>query len=253
LGEVAGVENDSRNPYAPPGARVSDEPVSIGASGTLEDAVAGNYEFTIGGVMSEAWALVPGFKGSFWGAALLIYLIFFVVGLVFGLAAARGEPPSIWLQIFNGLLGIILSPLFVGLMALGVRRACGLPVSFSMVFDYLRKAPVLIGAALLVTLLTYVGIFLLILPGIYLGVAYGMALPLLAFNELGIWRAMETSRRTITHRWFALFGLYLVVSILIVLSGLLLLIPLVWTLPWGMLVFGVVYRRMFGVPPSMAG
>jgi hypothetical protein len=244
------MENGSRNPYTPPVARVSDEPVPIGATGSLEDAVAGNYEFTIGGVMSEAWALVPGFKGSFWGATGLIYLVFLVVGVAFGIAAASGEPPSIWLQILNGLVGIILSPLFVGLVALGVRRACGLPVSFSMVFGYIRKAPVLIAAALLVTLLTYVGIFLLILPGIYLGVAYGMTLPLLAFNELGIWQAMETSRRTITHRWFGLFGLYLVLGVLVTLSALLLLIPLIWTLPWSILVFGVVYRRMFGVPPG---
>jgi hypothetical protein len=249
------MEDGSRNPYAPPIARVErDEAAPIGASGSLEDAVAGNYEFTIGGVMTEAWALVPGFKGSFWGALGLIYLVFIVFGVVFAIATGDiGGPPSIWLQILNGLLGIIMSPLFVGLMALGVRRACGLPVSFSMVFGYIHKAPVLIAAALLVTLLTYVGLFLLILPGIYLAVAYGMTLPLLAFNQLGIWQAMETSRRTITHRWFALFGLYLVICLLMAVSALPLLIPLVWTLPWSLLVFGVVYRRMFGVPPGLAG
>ena len=92
----------------------------------------------------------------------------------------------------NGLAGVILSPLIVGLMAIAVRQACGMPVSFSMAFGYIRRAPVLIGAALLVTLLTYLGFLLL-------------------------------------------------------------LIPLIWTLPWAVLVVGVVYRRMFGVPSAEAG
>jgi hypothetical protein len=156
------------------------------------------------------------------------------------------------LQIVNGLAGVILSPLFVGLIAIAVRRACGMPVSFSMVFGYIRRAPVLIGAALLVTLLTYLGLLLLLLPGIYLSLAYGMTLPLLAFHDLGIWRAMETSRRAITHHWFGFFGLYLLMGILVVLSALLLLIPLIWTLPWAVLVVGVVYRRMFGAPSAEA-
>ncbi|HEX5047119.1 MAG TPA: hypothetical protein VFX89_08375 [Gammaproteobacteria bacterium] len=224
----------------------------VGASGSLEDAVSGNYEFSIGDIMSEAWSLLPGFKGPMWGAVLLIYLLFFLAGLVlvFALTGGDGPPSIVWLQIFNGILGVIMMPLIMGVVALGVRHASGLPVSFTMAFGYLRKAPVLIGAALLVTLLTYLGIALLILPGIYLGLAYGMTLPLLMFNDLGIWRAMETSRRAITHHWFGFFGLYIVMGVLVGLSALLLLIPLIWTLPWAVLVAGVAYRRMFGVPAA---
>jgi len=251
------VENKSRNPYAPPGTRLErDEAAPVGPSGSLEDAVAGRYDFSIGEIMSEAWGLVPGFKGPFWGALLLIYLVLIVIGVVSAVTLGGGlgnEQPTIWVQIVNGLAGIILSPLFVGLIAIAVRQAGGMPVSFSMVFGYIRRAPVLIGAALLVTLLTYLGFLLLILPGIYLSLAYGMTLPLLAFHDLGIWRAMETSRRAITHHWFGFFGLYLLMSVLIVLSALLLLIPLIWTLPWAMLVVGVTYRRMFGVPSAEAG
>ena len=252
------MENNSRNPYAPPGAArlERDEAAPVGSSGSLEDAVAGRYDFSIGEIMREAWGLVPGFKGPFWGALLLIYLVFIVIGVVSALTMGGGlggEQPTIWLQIVNALAGIILSPLIVGLMAIAVRQACGMPVSFSMAFGYIRRAPVLIGAALLVTLLTYLGFLLLLLPGIYLSLAYGMTLPLLAFHDLGIWRAMETSRRAITHHWFGFFGLYLLMSILIMLSALLLLIPLIWTLPWAVLVVGVVYRRMFGVPSAEAG
>jgi len=46
---------------------------------------------------------------------------------------------------------------------------------------------------------------LLAIPGIYLSIAYGMTLPLLAFNELGAWQAMEASRKAITHHWWRIF------------------------------------------------
>jgi len=65
------VTNDSRNPYAPPKAPV-DVPAASGTSGSFEAAVAGEYELSIGEVMSEAWELVNGFKGTFWAVALVV-------------------------------------------------------------------------------------------------------------------------------------------------------------------------------------
>lgn len=228
-----------------------DTPESMGPSGSLEAAVAGDYYFTIGDVMSEAWGLVKGFKGSFWIALIILYVIFGVVFYLAGIISASlfGDRGAQLAPLVNGLLSILVAPLYVGLIVLGIRRASGQPVSFMMIFEPFRRAPILIGAAICTTLLTYAGILLLVLPGIYLSVAYVMTLPLLALNELGVWRAMETSRKTLTHRWFGVFGLYLVVTFLTALSALPLLIPLIWTLPWAVLTIGVLYRRMFGVPP----
>jgi len=244
------MSNEPLNPFEPPRATLEMPPLAR-ASGTLEDGVAGRYDFTAGEVMSEAWGLVKGFKASFWGAALIMYALLFVVMLVWGgiSAALFGKHLSpIVGSVFNSLIGALMWPLFIGLIALAVRRAAGLPVSFSMAFTYLGKAPVVIAAGLLSTLLTYLGLALLIVPGIYLGVAYGMTLPLLAFNELGPWKAMEMSRKAISHKWFSVFGLYLLVGLLVGLSALPLGIPLIWTAPWALLVMGVLYRRIFGVP-----
>jgi hypothetical protein len=241
---------DPRNPFEPPRAAL-EGPAPVGAAGSLEDAVAGRYDFTIGEVMSEAWGLVKGFKGSFWGAAFVIYGVLIVATLVWSaisFALFGREHGQIINAIVNGIISAFMTPLLVGILAMAIRRAAGLPVSFSMAFAYLGKAPVMIGAGLLTTLLTYVGIVLLVIPGIYLSVAYGMTLPLLAFNNLGVWRAMETSRKTVTHKWWRVFGLYLCVGLLVGLSALPLGIPLIWTFPWAILVMGVLYRRMFGIP-----
>ena len=244
------MTNDSRNPYAPPTAPL-ERPPQPGADGSIEDAIAGRYDFTIDEVMTEAWGLVKGFKGAFWSAAIVIYGVVFAGSFLLNTFIIRlhGEqPPTLVTQLVNGVLGVLLSPLTVGLRVIVVRRASGLPHSFLMTFVGLAKTPVVIGAALLVTLLTYAGLALLVLPGIYLGIAYGMTLTLLMFRDMPVWTAMETSRRAITHRWFRVFGLYLLVGLITGISALPLGIPLIWTLPWAMLVTAVLYRRIFGAP-----
>jgi len=56
---------------------------------------------------------------------------------------------------------------------------------------------------------------------------------------------METSRKSVTHRWWKVLGLSLVVGILTGVSALGLLIPLIWTIPWMMMTLAVLYRRIF--------
>lgn len=243
-------------------SRVSDQPQATldaaapwGAAGSIENAVAGRYDFAIGDVMSEAWGLVKGFKGTFWAAGIVIYLMTIVSILIWtriSMAIFAGHPGTIGPAIFNGLIGAFMAPLYVGMTALVVRRAAGMPATFSTAFAYLGKVPLLFVSGLLTMLMTYLGLVLLIIPGLYLGVAYGMTIPLIAFNELGAWQAMEISRKAITHKWFSVFALNLAVGFVVFLSALPLGIGLIWTMPWAMLVLGVLYRRMFGAPAAGA-
>ncbi len=239
------------NPYAPPTAPL-ERPMELGAGGSLADAVAGRYDFTIGEVMSEAWHLLKGFKRAFWGPALIIFVFAIVASAVAGgvIALEFGRLPFLVDQVLNALFGALLEPLNVGITVIAIRRASGLPNSFQAAFAGLSRIPVLVGGGALVLLLTYLGLALLVIPGLYLGVAYAMTLPLLMFHKMPVWTAMETSRRAITHKWFRIFGLGLVVGLIVMLSALALLIPLIWTIPWGVLVMGVLYRRMFGPVPA---
>lgn len=248
------MTDDARNPYAPPTAPL-ERPPETGVDGSIDDAVAGRYDFTVGEVMDEAWGLVHGFKGSFWGAALVILIIVGVASFFARAVTTRlygGPPPLLLNQLVSGALGVIFSPLTVGLRIVAVRRASGFPNSFGMAFVGLARIPLFIGGTLVITLITYLGFALLVLPGLYFAVAYGMTLSLLAFRNMPVWTAMETSRRAITHKWFRILGLYLLVALIILLSALPLGIGLIWTFPWGMLVSGVLYRRMFGAPVAAA-
>jgi hypothetical protein len=242
--------------YAGQSQPMLDGAAPMSAGGSIENAVAGRYDFEIGEVMSEAWGLVKGFKGTYWAAAILLYIMMMVCFFIWtrisiAIFGPPARPPSgiaIGPLVFNGLLGCFMGPLFVGMFALVVKRAAGMQVSFRTAFAYLGKVPVLFVSGLLTCVMTYLGLAVLVIPGIYLGLAYSMTVPLIAFNDLGAWQAMEISRKALTHKWFRVFGLHLVVAIVLCLSALPFGIPLIWTIPWSTLVIGVLYRRIFGPP-----
>ena len=238
------MSENPTNPYEPPKADVNAQAIPPGPSGSLEDAVAGRWDFEIGQVMSEAWALTRGMKASFWGAALVVYGILIVMGLIGGAVAGKSVAVSVVTNVLMGAVGPIL---FIGILMMGIRRAAGLPINFSTAFSCFDRAVPAFVAGLLTTVLTYIGILLLIIPGIYLGIAYCMTMPLIADRRLQPWQAMETSRKAVGKRWFQVFGLLLVVGLLVGLSAIPLGIGLIWTGPWVINVIGVLYRRAFGV------
>jgi hypothetical protein len=220
-------------------------------------AVHGRYDFHIGEVMAEAWRLTKGFKASFWGAAVVVGAIALVISTVLVLAfrplLTPGRRPPLWVaMVVNGALGAAITPFTIGLTMMCVRRAQGLPVSFSTAFSYFSKAGRATVAGALVALATSIGTLLFVLPGIYLNVALALTVPLIGDQHISAWLAMETSRKAITHKWFRIFGLLLLTGLLTCLSSLALFIPLFWTAPWSMMVLAVLYRRVFCAAPVTA-
>jgi hypothetical protein len=243
------VTSEPINPYRPPQAEPPNFDGPGAGQGSVEQALAGNYDFEIGEVMSEAWELTKGFKATFWGGAFIVYtlVILLVVAGGFVTKAFFGEKPHFLISMAsNAVATLLTAPLTLGLIMLAVKRAAGANPTFEVVFGYLNKAVPAIVVGFLVLSLTYLGIALLILPGLYLSIAYGMANPLLADRNLPPWEAMEVSRKALTHKWFRIFGLYFCVGMLVMLSALFFGIGLIWTAPWSMLVIGVLYRRIFG-------
>jgi hypothetical protein len=235
------------NPYEAPKAEL-DSLLGPSMPANIVNAVEGRYQFTVGEVMDEAWRLVKGMKASFWGAAVLIGLIYMVASAMVGVLVMTLLPNgtnAVVRQVFNSVLNILLTPLTVGLEMMCVRRALGLPFSFSTAFEYFPKLGPILAGAFLVTLFAWLGTLALIIPGIYLIVGYELVTKLICDQNLSPWKAMETSRKAIGHRWWSVFGLGLLVALLTGLSALGLLIPLIWTIPWSMMTTAVLYRRIF--------
>ena len=132
---------------------------------------------------------------------------------------------------------------------IGIRRAADQPATINELFAYFGLFVPLLVTGLAITVLTYLGLILLVLPGIYLGVSYALAIPLVVERGLSPWQAMEASRKAIGQHWFKVFGLFLALGLIMLLSAIPLLIGLVWTLPLAFIAIGVLYRTIFGVLP----
>jgi len=137
-------------------------------------------------------------------------------------------------------------PMMVGITIMGIRHSQGRSVSAGSIFNYFHRAPAAILWYFLMTLLIMLGYLLLILPGIYLSFAYMFSLPLMVEKNLGVWTALEVSRKAVTRIWFRAAGFLVLISLLIALGIIPLGIPLIWIVPWVTLAFAMLYFKLFG-------
>lgn len=203
-----------------------------------------NSNWDIGSVFNEAWQLTSGYKATLWGALLIYIGISIAVSLPFEFF---GKESMIMIFLSQIAVGLATYPLYAGMTMLGIKRSVGDATNAFMVFDYYSKTIPIFLLYLLMMILIAVGLVLLIIPGIYLIVAYSMAIPLMVEKNMGIWEALETSRKTVHKQWFQIFGLYLVILIILVVAAIPLGVGWIWALPFANIVTGIVYRNLFGV------
>ncbi|WHI51497.1 hypothetical protein P3339_01285 [Microbulbifer sp. MLAF003] len=225
-------------------------------SGSLEKGIAGDYSFSIGEAISEGWQLSKGKKRTVWFAIILyviaIAAISFVAGLLTGYPAfdpvEAGNASLSSTIIYNLITAIVGVPLVVGMMMVGIKIARKEETSGTEVFAHFDKIVPLCVTYIIMSILMGIGFLLLVIPGIYLAVAYMMALPLVIDQNLGPWKALEASRKAITKNWFAFLGFFIVLLLIYIAGGLALLIGLIWAIPLASIAYGVAYRKVFGGP-----
>lgn len=104
-------------------------------------------------------------------------------------------------------------------------------VSFDDFFRGLKYFIPILISTILISIFVFIGIFLLILPGIYLGIAYIFTIPLIVEKKMSFWTAMEASRKIITKNWFSMFGFILVLGLINIGGILSLIVGLLFTAP----------------------
>nr|WP_298144971.1 hypothetical protein [uncultured Pseudomonas sp.] len=246
------------NPYAAPTSQLQDK-TGDGQALSIEQALSRGYDFNIGDLISESWQRLSGTKGIIIGGFVVFYVVLlvasFVLGGILGLVGlSSGDDFSFGGVIAEILIGIFASavsyPFMAGLNMVGIRRAADQPVSFNEIFSHFgRTLPLLITAVVMMALV-YLGMILLLIPGIYLSIAYILAIPLVVERGLSPWQALEASRKAISQHWFKVFGLFLLLGIITMLSAIPLGIGLIWTIPLMVVAMGVLYRTIFGVLPA---
>ncbi len=210
------------------------------------------YDFSVFGLIQAAWERISGVKWIFL-AALFAYLVIAVVltSIISIFLPSGGTENTMDISTFAGsqlqslLASPVLVPVMTGILMLSIRHARSETLELSSIFNYFIIVWPLVFASIAMNVLIIVGFLFLLLPGIYLSVAYAFTLPLMADKGLGIWEAMELSRKTITKRWFKVFGLNIVLAFFIVLSAIPLGIGLIWSIPLAYVAYGLLYHRIF--------
>ncbi len=191
----------ARAAMSPPPAQMAN------AEALAAQILARDYHLDIGSCFSRGWQLVQRYFWLTVGACFIVALISLVIELI---------PILGW---FAGLVfGFVfwggLDWLFLKLIR-GEKSSLGdVFAGFSIGFVQLMLA------SIVSQLLLSVGLLLLILPGIYLLVAWFFFTPLLVMDKrLEFWPAMELSRKVVTRHWWQFFGL-LLLQLLVLLAGL---------------------------------
>lgn len=226
------------NPYQTPQSNLQEQP-SVNYQA--------NPNWDISSALKEAWQLVSGFKATIWGAILIYIGILFAVSLPFEFI---GKESIVMIIVSQIVVALVTYPLSAGMTMLGIKRSVGDATNAFMIFDYYSKTISIFLLYLLMIILIMIGLVLLILPGIYLMVAYSMAMPLLVEKNMGIWEALETSRKRINKCWFEMFVLYILLIFICSVAMLPLGIGLIWAVPFAIVLMAVVYRNLFGVGHS---
>jgi len=207
--------------------------------------VTDGYEFEMGRYVSEGWELFKKGAGSFIGFVLLYFIISMMIAMIpfvnflasfiqqalvagmfifsRNLLNKKEEFGDFFsgFQYFGNIAGylviyiLIIIPLVI--------------VMFTAIFPF-ELLPEMIDSFsgtpnfddmqylfedLAVSIMARIPIFILIwLAFMYITISYSFALPLIVDSKLGAWKAMETSRRVITKKFFSFFGMYILIGIL---------------------------------------
>ena len=198
------------------------------------EAIANGYlqrhaVIDISGAISRGWALLRDNLAVLVGASVLGWLV--SVGLAF-------------VPILGWVVGFVL---LGGLDFMYIRRIRGEEVQIGDVFAGFNLAFVNLAMAGLVKwLLVSLGFVLCILPGIYLGVGYVFALPLVVDKKMEFWTAMEVSRRVVHAQWWSTLALVIVLALVAFAGFLLCGIGALITIPLSTAAFMYVYEDLFG-------
>ena len=187
----------------------------------------GDYTLNIGQCLRQGWALVRSDCWSIIAITLLVFLVMQAVSLTgIGIIFAGPFMGGLWYYYLKKLRG---EPAGVGTAFAGFKIAGGQ----------------LILATLVLGILISIGFVCLVLPGIYLAVAWTFTLPLIVDQRLGFGAAMKLSRRTISRHWWKFLGFILVLSLLNLAGGLLFFIGSLVTIPITLAALATAYEAIF--------
>jgi capsular polysaccharide biosynthesis protein/predicted Ser/Thr protein kinase len=172
-----------------------------------QEVLARDYALGIRNCLRRGWALV---RSDFWPLVGVTALILVLVAAVSSVGEASRSVGNVHFN--SSVLGILLGgPLMGGLYLYFLKKIRGEPVRVETAFSgFSHPLLHLILASFVTGVLTVLGFFCLILPGIFLFVSFFFTLPLVIDKRLDFWPAMRLSLKTICKHWWKFLAFLLV-------------------------------------------
>lgn len=214
----------------------------------LQQALSGQYEIDIKAALKEGWEMTRNSRGAMLQGVVMVIVISVCLMLAIELVTQqRGlnkEDYDVQLMT-NLLLTILVAPFAAALVMMGVDNSRGKLIRFSDVFKYVSRIFVLTFTALITTAFVQIGLLLFILPGFYMVIATGFAVPLVLDKQMLPMHAVLTSIKVVNHKWQEFVKLYALFFVLLMAVVLTFGIALIWVAPFYYNVKGVLYRDIF--------
>jgi uncharacterized membrane protein len=182
---------------------------------TLDRLIRNGYDFDMNKYIDRGYRIFSSQMGYFVGFAAIYLLASLIGGTGFG-----------------GIVTIVLrGPLLAGFFIVANAIIRNEPIRFEMFFDGFKIFLPLFLAELITQAFVALGLVLLIIPGIYLAVAYSFTIPFVLFLKMDFWDAMEASRKVITRNFWPFLGFFVILTLINIIGILTLGVGLLFTLP----------------------
>jgi uncharacterized membrane protein len=186
----------------------------------------------LGDYFKTGWGLFKQYPTGFVGFCLLYLLIQAVLHSIPYVGAVGSFAVS--------------TPLLMGNFIVSAKLLHGQTPEFRDFFTGFQYLLPLLLLSLVAGLFIGLGTILLVIPGLYLLVAYMFASYLVVDRRLDFWPAMELSRRTVHPRWFGYFAFALLVILLNLAGAVALGVGLLVTIPLSFCAVTAAYADLFG-------
>ncbi len=199
-----------------------------------------DYNLDVTSCVRRGWALV---KSDFWpmvGSFVLVAMF----SIIAGIAADSFTHSSALLLILSLLLN---GPILGGLCLHFLKKIRGEKTAMETAFSGFNDQflHLFLGGFITCTLI-YLGFYFLILPGVYLLIAWMFTLPLIIDRKMEFWPAMELSRKMVTKHWWQLMLFGLLVTLVASVGILALGIGLLVSAPVALAAMMYAYEDIFG-------
>jgi uncharacterized membrane protein len=207
---------------------------------SVDSVLQQGYEVKIGGYLQRGWDIMKQNLGGFIGFTVILVLISLIPAVM----------PERLAPLVNIVVNVISPILSAGFLIVAFKIIKRQSTEFGDFFLGFNSFLPIFLTSLLVGIFVLLGMVLLIIPGIFLVVAYSFSIAFVVGRNFDFWEAMESSRKIVSRRWFSFFAFLLVLG-LVNIAGLLLLgVGLLFTIPLSSCALAAAFDDIVGLPAS---